>query len=632
MWKNASSRTALPFFFLYWLAFNYLVFFAPVNFFSVDDVVPVANVQYLVSAAEMPQALAQENWQPVLLPDDWYNNHQHVEQVWYRSRVLLDAQAASIWAVYLPSVTHNAAVYINGIWVGQGGQFSDPVSRHHNEPLLFNFSSELLQEGVNQIDIRVKAAFFEQGLFDQFYLAPADQLSDVYYWKHFFRVDFIQWITMAMYFMAVIVFIFWLARPQDSIYGLFAIELFFWATHNLNLFVTQIPVSVCVWESMNMVTLGWTVVTMILFNHRYVGEGNIKVEKFMLVFAVAGIGIFFLPDIGSVLHIGYSVWDSFVMIFGIYAFYYLVHTYRQKKSQDVYLIMLAGVPILVFGFHDILLINNFIDRRDGLTMQYSVIPSVLLFSWFVVRRFVQSINKAEHLAATLEQRVKEKQQALQIQYEKLNEMENQRVLAQERERIMRDMHDGIGGQLVSVITLLRNYNDDIFIKVREKVQHSLADLRFVIDSLDPLLNDLPTLLGMMRMRLLEQLEAAEIDLEWAVTELPEIKELSPRRSLHIMRIVQEAITNSIKHSTATKMRLATGVIESVVVEAGETSNIGNIFIDIIDYGKGMDETAGEYSHHGRGIVNMKYRAQQLGATLDINSSTGGTCVRLLLRC
>ncbi len=627
MWTRGGTSLPLFFFFLYWLIFNYLVFFTPVKFFNVSDVDAIKDVHYIASKADAPQALKSQGWQAIVLPDDWYKNHQDVEQIWYRSQLSLNAQQAGIWAVYLPSVTHNAAVYINGIWVGQGGRFSDPVSRHQNQPLLFTFSSELLRDGVNQIDIRVKAAYFKQGLFDQFYLAPAEKLYAAYDWKHFFRVDFIQWITMAMYFMAVIVFIFWLARPQDSIYALFSIELFFWATHNLNLFVTEIPVPVRIWEAMNMVTLGWTVVTMILFNHRYVGDGNKKVEKFMLVFAIAGIGIFFLPDIGSVLSVGYGVWDSFVMIFGVYAFYYLLHTYRQKKDQDVYLIMLAGIPILVFGFHDILLINNFIDRRDGMTMQYSVIPSVLLFSWFVVRRFVQSINKAEHLAATLEQRVEEKQQALQLQYTQLNEMENQRVLAEERERIMRDMHDGIGGQLVSVITLLRHYNDEVFVKVREKVQHSLADLRFVIDSLDPLLNDLPVLLGMMRMRLLEQLEAAEINLEWAVTELPEISKLSPRRSLHIMRIVQEAVTNSIKHSCATKMCLATGVID-----AENLNDNGNIYIDIIDYGKGMIEHDEMDSHQGRGIANMKYRAQQLGATLTINSTADGTCVRLMLPC
>ncbi len=646
MWMSNKATRPLLFLFLYWLVMNYLVFFTPVKFFDVTGVDATKNVKYRVDLTELPSidtvhALNQSTWQQIQLPDDWYNNHQNVEQIWYRSEVSLSTPLADIWAVYLPSVTHNAAVYINGVWVGQGGTFSAPVSRHHNEPLLFRFSSRLLHGGINQVDIRVKTAFSEQGLLNQFYLAPVEQLSRPYQWKYFFRVSFVQWITMAMYLMGVIVFMFWLTRPQDNIYGIFAIELFFWATHNLNLFVSEIPVSVFIWEAVNVSTLGWMVITMILFNHRYVGAGNVKVERFMLPFAVIGIGIFFLPDIGYVIHIGYRVWDSFLLIFGVYAIYYLVRVYCQEKSPDAYLMMLVGVPILVFGFHDILLINHFIDRSEGLTIQYSIIPSVLLFSWFLVRRFVQSINKAEHLAATLEQRVAEKQQALQVQFEQLNFLEKQQLLAEERERIMRDMHDGIGGQLVSVITLLRDYDDAVFIRVREKVQHSLADLRFVIDSLDPLLNDLPTLLGMMRMRLLDQLDTANIELEWAVTELPEINNLSPRSSLHIMRIVQEVITNSIKHSGATKMMLSTGVI--VAGQERQNDLLGTykhelrkepcqIYIDIIDYGKGADKAWMKGESQGRGIANMHYRAQQLGATLTINSTIDGTCVRLLLNC
>ncbi len=629
MWTNNKTVIPLFFLFLYWLLFNYLVLFAPLSFFSVADVEAISDVQYKASLADSPQALTQKNWQPITLPDDWYKNHQHVEQIWYRSEVMLEAQAGSIWAVYLPSVTHNAAVFINGVWVGQGGRFSDPVSRHHNQPLLFRFSSALLQQGANQIDIRVKTTFVEQGLLDQIYLAPVEKLTAAYSWKHFIRVDFIQWITMAMYFMAALLLTFWLARPQDSVYGIFSIQLFFWATHNLNLFVSEIPIPVTSWEAMILATLGWTIVTMIFFIHRYVGTGNRKVEKIILPVAVLGTGIFFLPDIASVLHIGYSMWDSFVMIAGCYAIYYLLHAYIKQKSLDAYLMLLVGVPMLLFGLHDILLINNFIDRRDGLIMQYGVIPSVLLFSWFLIRRFVQSINKAEHLADTLEQRVNEKQQALQEQYQQLNVLEKQRVLAEERERIMRDMHDGIGGQLVSVISLLRDYKEPVFVKAREKISHSLADLRFVIDSLDPLLSDLPTLLGMMRMRLLDQLDAANIDLEWAVTELPEINNLSPRSSLHIMRIVQEAITNSIKHSNATKMKLATGVVKTSEEQQNEQ---WQIYIDIIDYGKGVDMASVVGACQGRGLANMRFRAQQLGATLNINSSVNGTCVRLLLSC
>lgn len=608
------------FLFLYWLAFNYLVFFKTADFFSVPDILAVDDIKYSLSPAKTPLDLTQAQWQSISLPDDWYINHKNIDQLWYRSNFTVSVSDADVWAVYLPSVAHNAKIYINGVWVGHGGKFNDPVSRHHNEPLLFKYSSSLLQSGDNRVDIFVKTSFHEQGLLGPFYIAPLEQLSHAYFVKHLVRVDMIQWVTIAMFVMSLILGGFWLTRPQDSTYGLFAMLLLLWALHNLNLIVSDIPFSAHLWEAMTMSTLGWTTVMMVIFNHRYLGDTKPKIEKAILFFAVLGIGIFFLPDISSILQIGYRVWDALLMVLACYTIYYLLHSYWLTQDNDAFLILLVGIPILVFGLHDVLVVNHLWDKTDGLIIQYNVIPAMFLFSWFLLRRFVMSINQAEQLAATLEQRVQEKQQALQLQYEQLNQMEKQRVLAEERERIMRDMHDGIGGQLVSVVSVLREHEGDIFDSLREKVQRSLSDLRFVIDSLDPLLNDLPTLLGMMRLRLCDQLEAEKISLQWAVTDLPEMEDLNPRRSLNVMRIVQEAITNIIKHSGADKMTLATGLIREEK----------QIYIDIIDYGCGLKQSYDSEQACSRGIENMHYRAKQLDAKLEISSSDAGTCVRLLL--
>ncbi len=605
----------------YLLGFNYAVFHSSVNLFSVDETEHsvIRLSQFEAAPLDSPEQHQSQNlnWQSVHLPDDW-TYHEQNNPLWiYRIELNKSDVNAEQLAIYLPSVTHNVAVYINDIWIGQSGTFSDPVSRHHNEPLLFSFSPSLLHNETNTLKLIVKAAYYQQGLLDEVYLGDHLTLSNAHDWKYFIRVDFIRWVTVAMYALSGLIMLFWLSRPQDVIYGIFSIELFFWATHNLNLFVSNIPVSSRLWEAMTMSTLGWTVIAMIFFNHRFVGYSSKRVEQFILLFGFSGIGIFFLPDIASILTIGYRIWDSFLLVFGSYAILHLLYAYVQKTSTDIYLMLLAGIPILVFGLHDILMVNHFIDRRDGLIIQYSVVPAALLFTWFLVRRFVQSLNKAEQLAHTLESRVKQKQLALHQQYEQLKHLEKETVLSEERERIMRDMHDGIGGQLVSTLVMLQDCKGEVYDKIRHKIEHSLTDLRFVIDSLDPLLSDIPTLLGMMRLRLLDQLEAANIELEWEVTELPEVADMSPRRCLHIMRIVQEAINNSIKHSSTDKMRLQTGILDNK-----------NIYIDIHDYGSGLQQCA---TFSGRGIDNMNYRASEIGGNLEMLNTDTGFCVRLVLQ-
>lgn len=657
MLHSKNKKLPLLLLFVYWLVFNFVVNHADIEVFKVEGVAPISKMQ--VGDNESSYA--------VNLPDDWfindsvpYSNNTNggipndygQRERWYKVAVPLRPDDAEVWAVYLSSVTHNAAVYLNGVWIGQGGDFGEPVSRHHNNPLFFEFSKQLLRPGPNELVIRVKAESSRQGLLGLVYLAPAESLRSAYSWKRYWRVDFIQWITMAMYLMGGIVLCFWLARRQDKIYGLFALQLFIWATHNLNLFVFNIPTNAHFWEAMTMSTLGWTVVAMIFFNHRYVGESVPWVEKAAAIFGVLGLGIFFLPDIELILSVGYGIWDSFLIIFGSYAIGHLIKVFWRQPNVDVFLMLLVGVPILVFGFHDIMVVNHLRDRTEGLTIQYSVIPAIMLFSWFLIRRFVQSINQAELMTATLEQRVAAKQSELKIQYEQLQELSRQSLLSEERERIMRDMHDGIGGQLVSVATYLQERlhdsdktlpssetrkqsttDQEVLEKVRDKILLSLTDLRFVIDSLDPMLNDLPTLLGLLRARLQDQLDDAGIELEWAVTELPELADMSPRRSLHIMRILQEIFANSIKHADTQRMCLSTAVLDSA---AGQM-----IEISVQDYGCGLDKTIQDSlaqgltspersSKLGRGLKNMVYRAEQIGALIRFDHNDMGTKVRVLL--
>ncbi|MEJ2395470.1 MAG: hypothetical protein P8Z77_11980 [Candidatus Thiodiazotropha sp.] len=394
-----------------------------------------------------------------------------------------------------------------------------------------------------------------------------------------------------MYGLGALVLMFWVIRPQDRVYGWFALELFIWATHNLNLLVNQIPFSTRLWEAMTMSTLGWTVVTMVFFNHRFVGSRNKMAEWLLFVVTLFGIGIFLLPDVTSVLRYGYTYWDGLLALIGSYAIYHHSHVYWQWQEGDVYLMLVAGIPILVCGLHDILVVNRHLDVRDGLIIQYSAIPALALFSWFMIRRFVHSVNLLEKMTQTLEQQVAEKEQALRDQFRRLTQYEKEQALISERERIMWDMHDGIGGQLVSLITLLDSHSCPVFERVRSRLHNSLADLRLVIDSLDPLLSDLPTLLGMMRKRLLDQVSNHGIELEWCVTDLPPIGEFRPRRYLHIKRIVQEAVTNSVKHADTDRITLTTGVKEG---------DISQIYIDIVDYGRGISDKDKTRDYLGRG--------------------------------
>lgn len=599
-------------------AIGYLIFFQSMLGFPRPDVDPLTQFTLFSSSSMEEAASGYGDQVTVALPDDWYHSKRESNDYWYSTSVELDVAAEAIWAVYIPFVTHNAAVYINGMWVGQGGKFTDPVSRHHNEPLMFSFASELLRPGLNRIDIRVKAALPRQGLLDQIYLAPQSALIDFYVIKHALRYDFVQWVTVFLIVLGLLVFAFWIARPQDTVYGYFSAVLLLWALHNLNLIIINIPVPNRTWEAFAVITLGWVVCAVLLFNHRYTRQHQPRMERALYIYGVSGLFLFALPDHELVVLYGYQYWYVFLLFFGSYAIFQLHRSFWRNFDLDVLLMMYAGVTILVCGVHDILVANHHWDRREGFYIQYSVVPATLLFAWFLLKRFVTSLNTAEELTATLELRVEQREKALQEQFERLRVFEKHQTLSQERERMMRDMHDGIGGQLISLAAVFREESHPKWQEAKRRIDDCLLDLRLVIDSLDPLLCDLPTLLGTLRMRLVQQLKQAGLEIDWQVTQLPDLRDSGPQRNLHILRIVQEAITNAIRHSGTQRIRVRSTVTDEQ-----------KVLIEVIDYGNGfsvgLDPVQG-----GRGLQSMSYRAAQIGCELTVKSDDSGTVVSLSL--
>ena len=87
--------------------------------------------------------------------------------------------------------------------------------------------------------------------------------------------------------------------------------------------------------------------------------------------------------------------------------------------------------------------------------------------------------------------------------------------------------------------------------------------------------------------------------------------------LHVLRVVQEALTNAVKHAGATRLRVRVDHDES-----------GALFVDVTDNGVGMASIGRAARNGGRGVENMRERARSLGGELDLTAGDSGTSVRL----
>ncbi|BCA60703.1 hypothetical protein HMP06_3472 [Sphingomonas sp. HMP6] len=202
--------------------------------------------------------------------------------------------------------------------------------------------------------------------------------------------------------------------------------------------------------------------------------------------------------------------------------------------------------------------------------------------------------------------------------EALREEIRSRAVAEERQRFVRDMHDGIGGQMQALLMRLRMRKIAIA-DVESEVAAGLVDLRLVADSLDHVGTDLAQALATFHTRARQQFDAVGIGLIWNQSGDCSRIILDPRAILNVYRILQEALTNCVRHAHANHV--------TVTIEL--PPNAGLLAILFEDDGRGFEATA---VSHGRGLGNMAQRAARLGAKFDVISvpGMGGSRIELIV--
>lgn len=244
---------------------------------------------------------------------------------------------------------------------------------------------------------------------------------------------------------------------------------------------------------------------------------------------------------------------------------------------------------------------------------YLAVPVALLFAAFVLS-FGLMLNGA--MRAAIAQRLYAQHLHAQLQRSLARQLQQLEATLHERRRVLSDLHDGFGSQLLTSLSLLERgqiATADAAVVLRE----CLDDLRLMIDAHEPAARNPATLLGMLRYRLQRRIEAAGIQMSWKIGELLETDTLPSSQALDLLRLLQEAIANVLQHAGA----------RQIVVSTRRSPR--QLEISVEDDGHGFDPAA---MSNGNGIAGMQRRAARLGGELTIDSgSEGGTAVRLALR-
>jgi signal transduction histidine kinase len=191
----------------------------------------------------------------------------------------------------------------------------------------------------------------------------------------------------------------------------------------------------------------------------------------------------------------------------------------------------------------------------------------------------------------------------------------------ERQRISRELHDGLGQKLIAIKLQLESTSKQNADETKTTIDEVKVDFLKIIDEVRQISNNLaPNILNesgidVSLKNLCESINrTTKIDIELSV--FGDYSTNDPKVKFYIYRIAQEALNNAIKHSGATKIQIQL------------LGNTDSIILVLEDNGKGFVYDS-NFCTPSNGIYNMKERARLLNGTLDIETEPlSGTTIRL----
>ena len=242
---------------------------------------------------------------------------------------------------------------------------------------------------------------------------------------------------------------------------------------------------------------------------------------------------------------------------------------------------------------------------------FGYLALLLLTGLLLQRRFIGSLQAQRQAKQELQDQLAQRSAQLQANYEALRLSEQARSAAIERERLMQEMHDGLGSQLLTTkLSVQRGQiTPDAVVTALEDC---LNEMRLNVDTLSVSDGDLSLLLANLRHRLGPRLQSAGLDLHWQVGDTPLVPSLCGSNGRELIRIAQEALNNILHHAQARTVSFETRFEQGVVQ------------LLIGDDGCGMPPQASE----GRGLRNIRARAKRIGAQVRWSANHPGTCLCL----
>ncbi len=566
-------------------------------------------------------------WEPVALPDIWVRRWPAYEgTVWYRIEwergCARDAslQANRPLGLSLGGISMAGEVYLNDDLLWRDVSLVEPLSQSWNMPRRWLLPESALRDGVNTIWVRVVGlAAYTPGLGTVF-LGPAAQAEAVHA-ANLWRQRNVLFIALGLSgAMGCIYLVVWCLRRSEQAFGWYALMSLCWVLYMATVLATDAwPFdNIQAHSRLNNVAFVLYVMAFCLFTWRFGAQRLPRVEK--ALWLATGLGL--LVSLVASRPAMELVWASFVLIFLANCLQFQWHAWRTREPQHL-LLALCWLIFLVVGVHDAVVLRNGWSAHEMWGAVSGPI-TVLFMALLLGGRLASSMHRIEHFNQELQVHAAQTRAELAEVLAREHDQALSHARLRERMAIVHDLHDGLGGSLVRSMALVEQARQPLSNERMLSLLKVLRDdLRQVIEydsSASTVVPETPIQwMAPLRHRFTRLFDELEVGISWQVAEQWRTKP-SALHCLGLARLVEEALSNVIKHSRACHI--------CVTIEQPKT-DILRIVVE--DDGVGFDLQAVRDAGLGVGMRSMAARAERLGGGLEVSSDRGGTVVCVVVQ-
>jgi signal transduction histidine kinase len=537
-----------------------------------------------------------------------------VHGLWARHRFDRASLGKAPLALYTVSTRNQFTIYLNGAEIFRNFAAESDNKLAWYRPFLAPIPKTALRPGMNEILIRATSR--DTLGVGRVVIGPHGAVEANYKSQFFWRISAPMVASSAMLILGGFGFLLWLGRRQEIELLYLSISTTIWFLRNYQYFAEDTPFDLATFNALSVsATLIASVFTFAFYATYMKIRHHQAIIGVMIAVLIPYCFIHWYFQLSNFLLYVPTVTITLSMaIIGYLNFY------RTRLPADIVWPSFAAL-MAAFGTYDAMLAGSGAvwKGNDFYLALFNGFFYCLAFLLTFGTRALRAFTDLGEANTTLERRIFETRIELAESEAARQTLVVGSAIAGERERLMQEMHDGIGSNLITALAVARQQNQPA--STIKTLSRALGDLKITVDSLEPIEGDLVALIGNLRHRMAGDLRDAGITCKWEAQPCGSLPWLDATNALHVLRIFQEAIGNVLTHANASEIRI--GCAE---VNRGGTAGISAY---VADNGGGFESS--HLDTPGKGLANIRARASSLHGALDCVTNVGtGTKVTLWL--